>query len=227
MRAARQGAPPGHRSRLHQDRTRKCCSTPPTTSRAKPRPSAIRRSPRAADSLCRLIEYTPDATRIPAQLVDQHVDAVRAIYREYSRSDAKDLAAVLTRALARGDRRIPDPREPQPPGCARTDHRRAVDRAGIAFAIPKACADSVSARSSRHSGFDGGATPPSARLRSAPDNARRDKRTVIGHQIVAEHARFLARGLDREAPQQRQQRSHVVAALGRAGLQARARPCGA
>ena len=63
----------------------------------------------AADSLCRLIEYTPDATRIPAQLVDQHVDAVRAIYREYERSDAKDLAAMLTAPAARSHRRIPDP----------------------------------------------------------------------------------------------------------------------
>lgn len=53
----------------------------------------------AADSLCRLIEYTPDATRIPARLVDQHVDAVRAIYREYSRSDAQDLASMLTQRL--------------------------------------------------------------------------------------------------------------------------------
>jgi HPt (histidine-containing phosphotransfer) domain-containing protein len=53
----------------------------------------------AADSLCRLIEHTPDATRIPVQLVDQHVDAVRAIHREYSRSDARDLAAVLTKRL--------------------------------------------------------------------------------------------------------------------------------
>jgi len=53
----------------------------------------------AADSLCRLIELTPDPTRIPIKLVDQHVDAVRAIYREYARSDAKDLAALLTRRL--------------------------------------------------------------------------------------------------------------------------------
>jgi len=53
----------------------------------------------AADSLCRLIEYTPDALRIPVMLVDQHVDAVRAIYREYARSDAEDLAALLTRRL--------------------------------------------------------------------------------------------------------------------------------
>ena len=53
----------------------------------------------AADSLCRLIELTPDAKRIPALLVDQHVDAVRAIYREYARSDAEDLAKLLTNRL--------------------------------------------------------------------------------------------------------------------------------
>ena len=53
----------------------------------------------AADSLCRLIEHTPDVTRIPIKLVDQHVDAVRAIHREYSRSDAKELAATLTKRL--------------------------------------------------------------------------------------------------------------------------------
>ena len=53
----------------------------------------------AADSLCRLIEFSPDANRIPAKLVDQHVDAIRAIYREYARSDAKELAALLTNKL--------------------------------------------------------------------------------------------------------------------------------
>ncbi len=53
----------------------------------------------AADSLCRLIELTPDVTGIPFTLVDQHVDAVRAIYREYARSDAKKLAAQLTKRL--------------------------------------------------------------------------------------------------------------------------------
>ncbi len=53
----------------------------------------------AADSLCRLIEYTPSVGLIPLRLVDQHVDAVRAIYREYARSDAQQLAAVLTRRL--------------------------------------------------------------------------------------------------------------------------------
>ncbi|HXD46851.1 MAG TPA: Hpt domain-containing protein [Pseudolabrys sp.] len=53
----------------------------------------------AADSLCRLIELTPNAKRIPPVLLDQHVDAVRAIYREYARSDAKELAKLLTRRL--------------------------------------------------------------------------------------------------------------------------------
>lgn len=53
----------------------------------------------AADSLCRLIELTPNLTRIPVLLVDQHVDAVRAIYREYTRSDARELASLLTSRL--------------------------------------------------------------------------------------------------------------------------------
>lgn len=53
----------------------------------------------AAASLCRLIQHTPDLTQVPIRLVDQHVDAVRAIYLEYSRSDARELAAVLTKRL--------------------------------------------------------------------------------------------------------------------------------
>ena len=52
-----------------------------------------------ADSLCRLLEHTPENSRIPLQLVEQHVDAVRAIYREYARSDAKDLATSLNARL--------------------------------------------------------------------------------------------------------------------------------
>jgi len=53
----------------------------------------------AANSLCRLIEYTPKASQIPLRLVEQHVDAVRSIYRKYARSDAQQLAAVLTQRL--------------------------------------------------------------------------------------------------------------------------------
>jgi HPt (histidine-containing phosphotransfer) domain-containing protein len=53
----------------------------------------------AADSLCRLIEHTPTAAKIPFALVDQHVEAVRAIIREYARSDAEAVAAALTKRL--------------------------------------------------------------------------------------------------------------------------------
>jgi HPt (histidine-containing phosphotransfer) domain-containing protein len=48
-----------------------------------------------AESLCRLIELTPGVTRLPLRLIDQHVDAIRAIYREYARTDAAELAARL------------------------------------------------------------------------------------------------------------------------------------
>jgi HPt (histidine-containing phosphotransfer) domain-containing protein len=49
-----------------------------------------------ADSLCRLLEHTPEHDRIPLALVDQHVDAVRAIAREYSRPDLVEMANALT-----------------------------------------------------------------------------------------------------------------------------------
>ncbi len=52
-----------------------------------------------ADSLCRLIEHTPDMQRIPLALLDQHVDAVRAVVREYGRPDLIDAATALTRRL--------------------------------------------------------------------------------------------------------------------------------
>jgi HPt (histidine-containing phosphotransfer) domain-containing protein len=52
-----------------------------------------------ADSLCRLIEHTPDMTRIPLALVDQHVDAIRAIIRESARPDVDKVAGTLTGRL--------------------------------------------------------------------------------------------------------------------------------
>jgi HPt (histidine-containing phosphotransfer) domain-containing protein len=52
-----------------------------------------------ADSLCRLIEHTPDMKRIPLALVDQHVDAVRAITRERNQPKAEAIASKLTREL--------------------------------------------------------------------------------------------------------------------------------
>jgi HPt (histidine-containing phosphotransfer) domain-containing protein len=52
-----------------------------------------------ADSLCRLLEHTPDLNRIPLALVDQHVDAVRAIVREAARSDIQEVADALIKRL--------------------------------------------------------------------------------------------------------------------------------
>jgi len=52
-----------------------------------------------ADSLCRLIEHTPDFERVPSSLIDQHVDAVRAIIREAHLEDAEATATRLTARL--------------------------------------------------------------------------------------------------------------------------------
>jgi HPt (histidine-containing phosphotransfer) domain-containing protein len=53
----------------------------------------------AAESLWRLLEHTPDMTRIPQALIDQHVDAVRAIVRENARPDIAGVAETLTQRL--------------------------------------------------------------------------------------------------------------------------------
>ena len=52
-----------------------------------------------ADSLCRLLEHTPDIKRIPLVLVEQHVDAVRAIARENARADRAGVATALSTRL--------------------------------------------------------------------------------------------------------------------------------
>lgn len=53
----------------------------------------------AADSLCRVIEHTPDPQTIPFALIDQHVDAVRAIVREQARPDIGEIASALVDKL--------------------------------------------------------------------------------------------------------------------------------
>ena len=85
------------------------CFAPPTISKVRPPRSAIRErrgqvgagdaAGAAAESLCRLLEHTPQLTKIPTVLVDQHVDAVRAIIREHTRPDVAEVAAALTRRL--------------------------------------------------------------------------------------------------------------------------------
>ena len=53
----------------------------------------------AAESLCRLLEHTPDLTKIPLAIVDQHVDAVRAITHKNTRGDSDANAARLAEKL--------------------------------------------------------------------------------------------------------------------------------
>ena len=52
-----------------------------------------------ADSLCRLLKHTPDRSNIPMVIIDQHVDAVRAIIREHAHADIASMAANLTNKL--------------------------------------------------------------------------------------------------------------------------------
>src|SRR4051812_3079438 len=54
---------------------------------------------KVGDSLCRVIEHTPDFARIPMALIDQHVDAVRAIIREAKQADAETKAGELAARL--------------------------------------------------------------------------------------------------------------------------------
>jgi hypothetical protein len=52
-----------------------------------------------ADSLCRLIEHTPDAARIPFDLIDQHVDGIRAIANKNTRGHSERMATRLAGKL--------------------------------------------------------------------------------------------------------------------------------
>jgi chemotaxis protein histidine kinase CheA len=69
-----------------------------------------------ADSLCRLIEHTPEISRLPLALIDQHVDAVRAITHKNTRGNsemtasrlAEKLRQVTDEFLARENRDRPD-----------------------------------------------------------------------------------------------------------------------
>jgi HPt (histidine-containing phosphotransfer) domain-containing protein len=48
----------------------------------------------AADSLCRLLEHTPDANRIPIKLVDQHADGGHRMGNELRMGKMKDFSLL-------------------------------------------------------------------------------------------------------------------------------------
>lgn len=53
----------------------------------------------AADSLCRIIEHSPDFTQVPNELIAHHVDAIQAIIREHKRMAVNSVASELSRKL--------------------------------------------------------------------------------------------------------------------------------
>ena len=53
----------------------------------------------AAESLCRLLEHSPNLQKIPMSIIEQHVDAIRAIAREHTRADIVGIAGALTSKL--------------------------------------------------------------------------------------------------------------------------------
>ena len=99
MRAPRSGAPAGGSSASRR-KPRTNCFGPAHDIKGEAATFGYPGVGGVADSLCRLIEHTPDRTRIPLALVDQHVDAVRAIAREYARPDLDAIAKALTRRLS-------------------------------------------------------------------------------------------------------------------------------
>ena len=52
-----------------------------------------------AASLCRPIEHSPDLSRIPLMLIDQHVDGIIAIVHRNARGNSERKAQVLARRL--------------------------------------------------------------------------------------------------------------------------------
>jgi len=50
-------------------------------------------------SLCRLIDASPDKSRLPVELLDQHVDAVRALVIEGAKGTDNPKASVLAKRL--------------------------------------------------------------------------------------------------------------------------------
>lgn len=53
----------------------------------------------AAESLCRIIEHSPDFDKVPPELIAHHVNAIQAIVREHGRIDALGVSAMLSKKL--------------------------------------------------------------------------------------------------------------------------------
>ena len=83
----------------YRNKPARSCSSPPTTSRAIPARSDIRKWPRPPTACAGCWSTRPISPRIPLAIVDQHVDAVRAIVREHKRPDVAAIAAALTSKL--------------------------------------------------------------------------------------------------------------------------------
>lgn len=54
---------------------------------------------KAAGSLCNLLDRTPPGERPPAGLLDSHVEAIRAIFREKAKDEADRVGSALIQAL--------------------------------------------------------------------------------------------------------------------------------
>ncbi len=53
----------------------------------------------AAESLCRIIEHAPDLSKVPAELIEHHINAIQAIVEERTKLDTLSLAHELSRRL--------------------------------------------------------------------------------------------------------------------------------
>jgi chemotaxis protein histidine kinase CheA len=53
----------------------------------------------AAESLCRIIEHSPDLVAVPDELIAHHVNAIHAIFREQSKIEAVGMADELSKRL--------------------------------------------------------------------------------------------------------------------------------
>jgi len=53
----------------------------------------------AADSLCRVLEHSPDIESVPADLIGHHVNAIHAIVREHNKMGVMSTAEELSKRL--------------------------------------------------------------------------------------------------------------------------------